>query len=51
MLSAILRKLSNALINGGVLDSTGVSLNQAAVVGKRYMHKQISGNRTNYAFA
>ncbi len=22
-----------------------------AVVGKRYMHKQISGNRTNYAFA
>lgn len=24
---------------------------QVAVVGKRYMHKQISGNRTNYAFA
>jgi len=40
------------LTNGGVLASTGVSLNEVAAVGTRYMHKKISGNRqTNYAFA
>jgi len=39
------------LINGGVLDSTGVSLNGAAVVGIRKMHQKISGNRQQLSFA
>lgn len=38
-------------IYGDVLDSTGVSLTLVAVGGTRYEQKQITGNRTNYAFA